>query len=216
MDEDEFIASPVSGNRSISRVLGLSDGVFAIALTLLVLNLDLPPGTNPNDVADALEDMLPEVGAYALSFAVIAMFWVGHHRLFNVVADLDHRLIVFNLAYLGLIALIPFPTEVFGSFDGDVVPTVVYASSMSAAGLLGTLLWMRVLRAGLADPQVHRTYLVHGIWRGLSLGGVFLVSVPVAVISPSAAQISWLSIGALQWLLSRRFGSIHRLPRVRH
>ncbi|MGH9280545.1 MAG: TMEM175 family protein [Acidimicrobiales bacterium] len=212
MDEVEMPSSPVAGERSLGRLLGLSDGVFAIAMTLLVLNLEIPPDTDAADVGQALWDLAPEAGAYALSFAVIGLFWLAHHRLFNVIVEIDHPLIMTNLVFLGFIALIPFPTEVFGTF-GNEPASIAYASVMSLAGFAGTLLWVRALRAGLTDPRVHRDYLVHGIWRGVVIGGTFLLSLPLVVLSPDTAGLSWLLIFVGEAILARRFGSIHRLPK---
>jgi uncharacterized membrane protein len=161
-------------------------------------------------VGHALRDVAPELGAYALSFAVIAMFWLAHHRLLNAVARLDHTLLVSNLVQLGLIALIPFPTQVLGQHGDQRSAAILYASVLAIAGLAGTVSWLHVLRAGLAFHSVPRSYLQHGIWRGLTLAGVFVVSLPLIVISATVGEWSWAGIAIGHFTLGRRFGSIHR------
>src|SRR3954453_2015002 len=92
--------------RSRARVETISDGIFAIALTLLVLSIDFREAPNQT-FRDAFHESLPQIWAYALSFAVIPLFWIGHHRFFVTLRSADHTLVVLNFVYLGLIAFIP-------------------------------------------------------------------------------------------------------------
>src|SRR5436305_12675343 len=103
-----------------ARTVALSDGVFAIALTLLVLNISFPalaPGHH-GDIGRQLVDRRGEIGSYALSFAVIASLWVRHHAFMRGVQLLDTRLTPLNLAYLGFVALLPYPPAALGVYGG--------------------------------------------------------------------------------------------------
>ncbi|HEX9995407.1 MAG TPA: TMEM175 family protein [Acidimicrobiales bacterium] len=193
-----------------SRLLALSDGVFAIAMTLLVLNLRVPAAVAEEDVGRALRDTLPALGAYALSFVVIALFWLGHHRLFQFVARVDRALILLNLVQLGLVALIPFPTEVLGGYGDQRPAAAAYAVVLGLAGAVSALAWVHVLRAGLAHERVPRTELVHGVWRATTLAAVFLGSLPLAAVSATLAEWSWATIAVVFLALARHYGPVRQ------
>lgn len=113
------------------RVLFFSDAVFAIAITLLVIELRLPElaeGATDASVADALGRLAPRLFAYGLSFAIIGLYWLAHWRRFQRIERTDHRLAVLNLVLLAFVALIPFPTGVIGE-HGDTAPAVVCTPS---------------------------------------------------------------------------------------
>ena len=103
-----WVAMPGPFARSRARVETLSDGVFAIALTLLVLSINFvqQPG---NTFGDEFQQTIPQIWAYALSFAVIALFWIGHHRFFAMLRTADQTLVTLNFVYLGMVAFVPFP-----------------------------------------------------------------------------------------------------------
>jgi uncharacterized membrane protein len=98
-----------------ARAVNLSDAVFAIAMTLLVLTIDVPD-VPASDLPAALLEDLPQLGAYALAFALVASLWHTHHKLFHRLAWVDVGLITTDLVFLGLVALVPYPTSVLGSY----------------------------------------------------------------------------------------------------
>jgi hypothetical protein len=107
--------------QEFTRLVNLSDAVFAIAMTLLVLTVDVPD-VPAGDLAAALLSDLPQIGAYALAFALVASQWYAHRKLFQRLAFTEPGLTVINLAWLGMVALVPFPTSVLGAH-----PTVTAA-----------------------------------------------------------------------------------------
>src|SRR5205807_1789669 len=114
-----------------ARTVALSDGVFAIALTLLVLNISFPelgPGHH-GDIGKQLLDRRGELGAYVLSFAVIALLWVRHHAFMRGLEVIDTRLTVLNLTYLGFVAFLPYPTRVIGVYGSETAGVVLYAAT---------------------------------------------------------------------------------------
>ena len=119
-----------------SRIVAFSDGVFAIAITLLVLNLSVPEHLHGDDLNKVLWEQRQDLLAYAISFAVIGRFWVVHHRFFSSVVGFDGRLLGLNLFYLGWVALFPFSAQVFGDHAGDTAAIVLYALN------LAPLLWL--------------------------------------------------------------------------
>ena len=172
------------------RIVAFSDGVFAIAITLLVLGLGIPKGLAGGELTDALFDQWDNLLAFAISFAVIGRFWVVHHRFFAEVDAFDGRLLGLNLLYLAWIVLIPFSSEVLGEYGGETPSVVLYSVNLAAVVLVG--LWMGVdaRRRGLTsiDDETHRETRI----RSTYIAGVFLLSVPLAFLAPRAAPYLWL------------------------
>jgi uncharacterized membrane protein len=201
------MAAEAERTTELDRIIFFSDGVFAIAITLLVIGLHVP--TLPSHVANSvlsrrLLDEWPRVLSYAVSFAVIGLYWIGHHRIFGHIRRFDHRLILLNLAFLGLIAFLPFPTAVLGRYGGHRSAVVLYAGSLALAGLASTALWLYAWRAKLADVGSRRgRYLAT---RAAIPVVVFGVSIPIAFVSPAVAQLSWLSFLVVRRIVDIRYG----------
>ena len=104
--------------RDVDRLSAFSDGVFAIAITLLVLSIEVPDFDRVS-FGDAWDDLYPQLLSYGLSFVVIGVYWKAHHRMFRTLRRVTNRLLNLNLLLLGLVALIPFPTEMLGNSGGS-------------------------------------------------------------------------------------------------
>jgi uncharacterized membrane protein len=175
-----------------ARIVAFSDGVFAIAITLLVLNLSVPAQIPGDDLTDVLWDQRHDLLAYALSFAVIGRFWVIHHRVFGEMTGFDGRLMGLNLFYLAWIVLIPFSSQVLGEHAGDTGAVVVYATNLAAVTLIGSWMFAEARRAELlaADPDSYD----EGRSRALMTAAIFLASIPVAFLNAHAAPYLWLAL----------------------
>jgi len=172
------------------RIVAFSDGVFSIAITLLVLNLGIAKGLTSSEVTHQLLDQWDNLLAFGISFAVIGRFWVVHHRFFAEVDAFDGRLLALNLVYLASIVLIPFSSEVLGEYGGETPAVVLYSVNLAAVVLIG--LWMGVdaRRRGLTsiDEETDRESRI----RSAYIAGVFLLSIPLAFFLPRAAGYLWL------------------------
>jgi TMEM175 potassium channel family protein len=175
-----------------SRIVAFSDGVFAIAITLLVLSLNVPEHLGGESLGSALWDQRNNLLAYAISFAVIGRFWVVHHRFFSEVVGFDGRLLGLNILYLAWIVLIPFSSEVLGDHGGEVAAVVLYATNLAVVALVGLLMTADARRAGLADtdPEKAREFLV----RSLFIAAVFLATIPLAFVNADLAPLLWLAL----------------------
>jgi uncharacterized membrane protein len=122
------------GEVEFGRIVGFSDGIFGIAMTLLVAGIAVPEVAK-QDLGRALADNADEIYSFGLSFAVIGFLWLGHHGFFRLLTHMDDRLMRINLAYLGLIAFMPFPTALLGRYDGDVVAVALYAVVLAIASV---------------------------------------------------------------------------------
>ncbi|HEX6665196.1 MAG TPA: TMEM175 family protein [Solirubrobacterales bacterium] len=187
----ERVAKRREGNEiEFSRIVAFSDGVFAIAITLLVLNLGIAKDLASDEVADALWDQRENLLAFGISFAVIGRFWLVHHRFFGDVVAFDAKLIGLNLLYLGWIVLLPFSSDVLGEYGDTTAGVVLYSVNLVAVVVTGGWMAARAQRDGLTsiDEESGREYRARWVF----IASVFLFSIPVAFVSPSAATILWL------------------------
>ncbi|MGH8982273.1 MAG: TMEM175 family protein [Acidimicrobiia bacterium] len=196
----------------VSRIVFFNDAIFAIAMTVLVLNFRVPEGltgdTEP-ELTRLLGDEGPDFLAYFLSFAVLAFYWVAHHRLFGRVQRADHRLIYLNLVFVAFIALLPFPSELLQHYGDTEAAVVLFAVVIAAAGAAFTVLAIHVGRAGLFEPAPADTHHRHTILRNLTVPVVFLASIPVAIVNVTAAKLFWILVIVCFAVYRLRFGSIH-------
>ena len=189
-----------------TRIVAFTDGVFAIAITLLVLNFDVPdlPEAREYGLGEYLGQLWGDVGAYFLTFAVVGRLWLVHHRLFSSLDSFDARLLVLNLAYLSMIALAPFPAELLGDYGDQPVPVAIYAAVLGAAAALNWVMARHSIRAGHIHPDRRAAAEPWGRKRALHIPGVFLVAIPVAFLSPLAAEVILIGLLLSRFVVDRR------------
>ena len=183
-----------------SRIVAFSDGVFAIAITLLVLQLEVKDHVANGDLWPELWAQRQDLFAYAISFAVIGRFWVVHHRFFGEVTGFDGRLIALNLFYLAWIVLLPFSSQVLGDHGGDEAAVILYAVNLTAVVGSGAWMFADARHAGLTRTSAEQARL--GRRRALATAAVFLASIPVALVAPRVAPYLWLGLflPAMGWV----------------
>jgi len=161
---------PRERDAGLERLTFLVDGVYAIAMTLLAVELRLPEAAAHAEgraLLDALLAAWPRVLGFATSFTVIALFWSGHHRIVRVFRRADGVLVWLSLLHLGGIAFLPFPTAVAGEHPGDAVAAGFYFATLLAVGLASSAIWFyasagrRLLVPGLSEAAVWRFHLVN-------------------------------------------------------
>jgi uncharacterized membrane protein len=194
-------------SKEIARIAAFSDGVFAIAITLLALQLDIPKGSNV-DVWAEVRALAPSFLAFAISFAVIGAYWVAHHRLFSVIVRWDIRLLWLNLLSLFFIVLMPFTTTLVGEHGSSNASVIIYALSVAAAGFANTAMAMYALVGRrLCAPGVSENVVKFYIWRGLVIALVFLASLALLPFGATVVELSWLSLAVVQRVVGHRFGT---------
>jgi uncharacterized membrane protein len=136
-----------------NRLEAFSDGVFAIAITLLVLGLTPPDVKQKGGLGAALNHQWPSYAAYLISFLVIGIIWVNHHNVFKLIARVDRPLLFINLMLLMFVSVLPFPTELLaryirhGPADSHLA-AAIYSVNMLAIGVVFGLLWLWASRPG--------------------------------------------------------------------
>jgi TMEM175 potassium channel family protein len=180
-------------DEGLGRLLALADGVFAIALTLLVIEIALPEGTSDARLGAALVALGPRYFAYVLSFAVIARFWIAHHRVFRYIRGYDDTLIWLNFLLLMLVAFLPFPTSVLGAHGNTPTGAAFYGAVLvSTSAASGAPLWYAAGRGRLLRPDVDRRLVRQSRISSLASTVYFTVTLPVALLAPYVAMGLWL------------------------
>jgi len=155
----------VGGRKETGRVEAFSDGVFAIAMTLLVLNVKVPNTEQPGQLGSLLWQQWPSYLAFVISFAFIGIMWVNHHRLFVHIRRIDHMLLVLNGALLLGVTAVPFPTAVLAQYLGkpdEKAATMLYAGTYVVVALFFNVLWRyaasghRLLGDEVDEAEVNR------------------------------------------------------------
>ena len=138
-------STPAPQGMSTGRLEAFSDGVFSIVITLLVLELRLPPGDAP--LHDKLLAIWPKIVTFASTFIFIGIYWVGHHGVFHLIRRVDKTLLWINLALLLSITFVPFPAAVLGEHPLDPVAIRFYCGSAMVVGAGFTSLYLYTFRS---------------------------------------------------------------------
>jgi uncharacterized membrane protein len=193
--------------RELARIVNFTDGVFAIVITLLILTIqvpEIPPALVAQELPSRLLALGPKILSYVISFLVVAIYWMAHHRVFRPIRGYDRTLLWLNFVFLMTITFLPFPTSLLGEYGEQQLPVVIYAANVSAASLLLTLIsWYATTRSHLTAPDRDEGDTWHGRVQGLAVPVVFLLSIAVSFFSVAAAMYSWLLLLVVGPLLQR-------------
>ncbi len=192
----------------LERFSFFSDGVFAIAITLLIIEIKVPVlhgGTTDDALWHSLSDMSLKFLGFLISFAVVGHYWSVHHRIFGYLQKYNNALLWINLAFLCSVVLLPFSSGLLGEYSSDLnlfVPYTVYVANICLTGLMNCLLWIYI-----SNPK--KQFLTHtlskarirlGVYRSLVIPLVFVVSLMVVFISPVVSRFIPLIIPViLHW-----------------
>ena len=212
--EDPVQVAFVNGERRLllneggntERLAFFSDAVFAIALTLLVLDIRLPE-VPEEQVSEAVVGLLPKFGAFLVSFLIIATNWLTHFRRFRLMTGYDGWVIRQNFALLFLIALVPFPAALFAEHAPNAWAVALYAGTLGLTGLVQLWGWWYAYHRGLLSPIVTRTDYVLRRNALLVLPLMFLGTLPLLVVNPFAVLWAWMVFPVLMMamrLVNRR------------
>jgi TMEM175 potassium channel family protein len=184
-----------------TRVLALSDGVFAIIITLLVLDIHLPDLTNGRSLGAALREIRPSLLAFVISFVLAGMYWVGHRDMFGLIRRTDRGLVWLNFLYLLPLCLLPFGASLLGRFDREPVALRVYGLVLVAIAGMRLVLWSyatsrpHLLWQRLDDRQ-RRAGLALTVVPGLA----YLLAILLASVTPRASLAIYAGMPALYFL----------------
>jgi len=209
MSTDSGPASQPEDLPSVDRLLALSDGVVAIALTLLVLQLRVPPLRNvldPNSASD-LAAQLGKDGdqlvSYLISFYVIAHFWLIHHRVFQHLSGQRESLAWWNFGFLFTITIMPFTSDLLGEYSDNPLAVDIFALNLLLASLATQATLDLGRRKGLMTPGSHALAVRAGVLRAAGASGVIGASMGLAWVSTDAAKYCWLLLAVVPRVVNR-------------
>jgi uncharacterized membrane protein len=200
--------------RGTERIQAFSDGVFAIAITLIVLEIKVPHLSSGSDLLTGLLGQWPAYLAYVLSFVMIGIYWANHHYIFKLIQKTDHVLNLLNLLFLLFIAFLPVPTEALGNYLLDqanqTTAVTIYALGLLFPAVTWLLMWLYASRGHqIIDPRLDAGYL-----RGLTLQYVGSVVLYSGAVLLSQVDFRWglsICIGlTLLYLLPPKSPVYHR------
>jgi uncharacterized membrane protein len=183
----------------LERLILFTDAVFAIAITLLIIEIKVPElhGEEATDAAlvSSLFHLLPKFAGFIISFGLIGMYWTRHHFLFGFVVDYTPTLIALNLLFLFSIVLMPFSTGIFGEYSvpsaiGLKTPLIFYVANICITGFLLYFLWRYVgdQTNGVASPALSGDIVRQAQQRAFFVSLVFALTIVVAFINPYASR----------------------------
>jgi len=192
--------------KETGRIEAFSDGIFAVAITLLILNIAVPPQKTESALADALLSNWHIYLAFATSFSTVGVMWMNHHRLFNLIKFSDNGLLVLNLLLLFLIVFVPFPTSLLTQYleRGYRLPAALYSATFVVLAICFNLLWRYASHQNRLLGTQANAQMVHAITRQYMWGPVlYLVAFGLAFFSPPAS-VAWNLLLALFFALPAR------------
>jgi uncharacterized membrane protein len=184
-----------------ARVLALSDGVFAIIITLLVLEIHVPELTQGQSLNEALREVRPSFNAFVITFILTGLYWVGHRDLFALIRRTDRGLVWLNILYLLPLCLLPFGAGLLGRYDQEPVALRIYGLVLMAIAVMRVVIWL------------YATNRPHLLWQrlddrqrraGLALAAfpalVYLLAILVAAAAPTVSLLIYAAAPVLYFL----------------
>ncbi len=198
-----------------SRIEAFSDGVFAIAITLLILNVQVPP-VSTGRLGAALTRQWPTYTAYLISFVFIGIMWVNHHRLFNHIRRSDNGLMFLNLLLLLGVSVVPFPTALIAAHyysPGRTLAAAVFNGTYVLIAVFFNILWTHIVRSGLLDSATQES--AEAISRQYAVGPIsYLICFALTWVSVPASLIVNIALAVFFAIPARRNEQKHA-PQMR-
>jgi uncharacterized membrane protein len=181
-----------------NRIEAFSDGVFAVAITLLVLNLQVPQlaaSVVSRELVAKLIELWPKLLIYVLSFVIVGIYWVAHHNSFHYIKRSNRTLLWLNLLLLLFIVFIPFPTALVGEYPEQQVSVVIYGSTLVITGLVLQLLWWYATsKYRLVDREIDPHLVKRATRRNLAAPLIYLLAIGASFLSVQISLIIFILV----------------------
>lgn len=180
--------------RDPGRIEALTDGVFAIVLTILVLEVAVPADLSSDSLRRVLEGLQPTLAAWVISFLIVGMYWVGHRDLFARVRDANRDLVWLNLLFLLPVSLIPFGASVIGEYPDEPIGLQIYGGIVIAAAVMRWALYSYVWHRPslLVEPPSRRDTRINRAMTWFALL-TYLVATALASVSTTASRVAFFA-----------------------
>ena len=183
------------GGLSTNRLVAFSDGVFAVAITLLVLNLQIPQLASTSELVSRLGALWSKLLSYTLSFVIVGIYWVAHHNTFHYIQRSDRNLLWLNILLLMCIVFLPFPTALLGQYPEQRVSVIIYAGTLVITGLvIQTLWWYATSGYHLVDRDIDPLLVQRATRRNLTAPLLYLLAIGISLFSVPASLVLFLLV----------------------
>ena len=193
----------------VEHVISFSDAVFAFAITLMALSIDLqdlPSNLTQTELLDKLYDLFPQFESYVISFAIIAIFWVSYHQVFNHIKGSHITMVYLNLLFLLLVTLLSLSTSLVINYGTYQIPYVIYCFIViMTSTLLATIWWHATRNKRLVDKNLHPFFIKGVLVNLMSIPIVFTISIIISFVNLEIAQYFCLIIAPLNITIRRRY-----------
>ena len=184
-----------------TRVLALSDGVFAIIITLLVLEIHVPELAGGRSLTEALREIRPSFNAFVISFVLAGLYWVGHRDLFALIRRTDRGLVWLNILYLLPLCLLPFSAGMLGRYENEPAALRIYGLVLVTLAFMRTIIWLYVTnRPHLLWQRLDRRQRRAGLALAAFPGLIFLLAVLIAEAAPVLSLLVYAVMPMLYFL----------------
>jgi uncharacterized membrane protein len=191
------------------HVVSFGDAIFAFAITLMTLSIDIPnlsPNLTESELLSRLYDMYPQVESYIISFAVIAIFWVSYHQVFNFIKESHISMVYLNLLFLLFITFLSVSTSLVINYGSYQIPYVLYCILViMTSSLLALIWWFGTKDYRLIDKNIHPLFIKGLMVNILLIPLVFAISILISFFDLNIAQYIWLVIAPLNIAVKRKY-----------
>jgi uncharacterized membrane protein len=186
------------------RIETLVDGIFAIAMTLLVLNLSIPQLTGSVSnitVENYLLALIPKLFTYALSFIILAIFWRVNHQQFYKIKRANSLFLWITVIWLLFVALVPFSTSLMGSYGETQSANIFFNANLLLIGIFSGLIWYYATKKGFIDEKLSREKIIELNRINLLLPIVALIAIGASFVIPAYSTLAYLAIPLVKWVI---------------
>jgi uncharacterized membrane protein len=193
-DTESLAQLPTQPASNVSRITSLSDCVTAVALTLIVVNIQLPPrGLSEVEIQSfVLGSLLPQLGIYLFSYVIVATSWISHAQLFYYVRQSSGLLVMLNVLFLATIVFLPVPITLFFVYGNQAEAWILFAATQVVTGSLLFLIWVYSRSARFLDTSVPPPFFLATTFRLLFIPMSFLISIPLALVRVRLAEVGFV------------------------
>jgi uncharacterized membrane protein len=196
-------------NIKVEHVISFSDAVFAFAITLMALSIDIPDlplNLSQSELLQRLDDFYPQFEDYIISFAVIAIFWISYHQVFNHIKGSHISMVYLNLLFLLLITLLSLTTSFVINYSSYQIPYIIYCVVViMTSSLLVGIWWYATKGHRLVDKNMHPLFIKGTFFNLLSVPIIFFLSIDISFVDLDIAQYFWLSIIPVNVLIRYKY-----------
>ncbi len=193
----------------LEHLKSFSDSVFAFAITLMALSINIPdltPNLAQSQLVQKLIDMYPQLESYLISFFVISIFWVSYHQVFNYIKSSTISMVYLNLVFLLLITLLSISTNLVITFGNYQISYILYSSIVIMTSLMLTIIWWHSTKEWkLVEKNLHPVFIKGVMTNLVTIPLVFLLSIMISFVNLDMAQYFWLVIAPITIAIRHKY-----------